>query len=91
MTTALVRYTANSITDDALDDLYARLAALETQAQQQAHLDRNAAYNATWARIRDLGTHMPADTLHRNAMIWRAVNGALDAAGTPTLDRLETS
>ena len=86
MTTALVRYTATSITDDALDDLYARLAALETQAQ----LDRNAAHNATWARIRDLGTHMPADTLHRNAMIWRAVNGALDAAGTPTLDRLET-
>ncbi|MFD3363609.1 hypothetical protein ACFWW5_10955 [Streptomyces albidoflavus] len=86
MTTALVRYTADSITDDALDDLYARIAALETQAQ----LDRNAAYDATWARIRDLGTHMPADTLHRNAMIWRAVNGALDAAGTPTLDRLET-
>nr|WP_192963617.1 hypothetical protein [Streptomyces sp. W9] len=89
MTTALVRYTADSITDDALDDLYARLAALETQAQQ-AHLDRPAAYAVTWARIRDLGTHMPVDTLHRNAMIWRAVNGALDAAGTPTLDRLET-
>lgn len=86
MTTALVRYTADSITDDARDDLYARLAALETQA----HLDRNAAYAVTWARIRDLGTHMPVDTLHRNAMIWRAVNGALDAAGTPTLDRLET-
>lgn len=86
MTTALIRHTADSITDDALDDLYARLAALETQAQ----LDRNAAYAVTWARIRDLGTHMPADTLHRNAMIWRAVNGALDAAGTPTLDRLET-
>ena len=89
MTTALVRYTATSITDDALDDLYARIAALEAQAQQ-AHLDRPAAYDATWARIRDLGTHMPAETLHRNAMIWRAVNGALDAASTPTLDRLET-
>ena len=86
MTTALIRHTADSITDDALDDLYARLAALETQAQ----LDRSAAYAVTWARIRDLGTHMPVDTLHRNAMIWRAVNGALDAAGTPTHDRLET-
>lgn len=44
---------------------------------------RQAAYDAVYDLIRLLGPKLPPDPVHRNAMIWRAVNLALDAAGVP--------
>lgn len=44
---------------------------------------REAAYDAVRAVIRRLGTELPPDPVHRNAMIWRAVTAALDAANIP--------
>lgn len=41
--------------------------------------DRHAAYNAVYAYIRPLGHRLPPDTAHLNAIIWRAVNTALNA------------
>lgn len=41
---------------------------------------RQAAYDAVYGVIRDLGARLPPDTVHRNAAIWRAVTAALDAA-----------
>lgn len=42
---------------------------------------RQPAYDAVYEYIRGLGEYMPRDTVHRNAVIWRAVNAAL--AATP--------
>jgi hypothetical protein len=39
----------------------------------------NPAYDAVYAYIRALGDYLPPDPVHRNATIWRAVNGALAA------------
>ena len=38
-----------------------------------------AAYDAVYAYIRQLGDQLPPDEVHRNAMIWRAVQAALEA------------
>jgi hypothetical protein len=40
----------------------------------------NPAYDAVYAYIRRLGDYLPPDPVHRNAIIWRAVQAALDAA-----------
>ncbi|MET9073903.1 hypothetical protein ABZX95_17385 [Streptomyces sp. NPDC004232] len=40
---------------------------------------RQAAYDAVYAYIRELGNYLPADPVLRNAIIWRAVHAALDA------------
>lgn len=40
---------------------------------------RQPAYDAVYAYIRELRDTPPLDATHRNAMIWRAVNAALDA------------
>lgn len=40
---------------------------------------RQPAYDAVYAYIRRLGDHLPPDPVHRNAIIWRGVNAALDA------------
>lgn len=44
---------------------------------------RQAAYDAVYDLIRDLGPALAPEPVHRNATIWRAVNAALDAAGLP--------
>lgn len=41
---------------------------------------RRAAYEAVYEVIRGLDAFMPRDSAHRNAIIWRAVHAALDAA-----------
>ncbi|WP_394436215.1 hypothetical protein [Streptomyces sp. SGAir0957] len=56
---------------------------LDVQAATQATDLRQSAYDAVWDHIRALGQHLPSDTVHRNAMIWRAVHAALDAAVGP--------
>ncbi|MCP3017284.1 hypothetical protein NGM33_28535 [Nocardiopsis dassonvillei] len=38
-----------------------------------------AAYDAVYAYITQLGDQLPPDAVHRNAMIWRAVEAALNA------------
>jgi hypothetical protein len=43
---------------------------------------REAAYEAVYAYLRSTN-RMPGDLAYRNAMIWRAVHAALDAAGVP--------
>ncbi|MDX2697109.1 hypothetical protein [Streptomyces ipomoeae] len=40
---------------------------------------RQPAYDAVYEYIRALGPYMPRDTVHRNAVIWRAVHAALGA------------
>lgn len=40
---------------------------------------RQPAFDAVFTHIRALGAYMPPSPVHRNAMIWRAVNSALDA------------
>ncbi|MEV0220912.1 hypothetical protein [Streptomyces sp. NPDC050704] len=40
---------------------------------------RQSAYDAVYEYIRGLGTYLPPDPVHRNAIIWRAVNAALGA------------
>jgi len=40
---------------------------------------RQPAYDAVYEYIRGLGEYMPPDPVHRNAVIWRAVNAALGA------------
>lgn len=40
---------------------------------------RQPAFDAVYDYIRRLGLYLPPDTAHRNAIIWRAVNAALDA------------
>lgn len=42
----------------------------------------NPAYDAVYAYLRNLGDYLPPDPVHRNAMIWRAVQAALDAGAT---------
>jgi hypothetical protein len=49
-------------------------------------------YDAVYARIREMGDAMPPDVVHRNAMIWRAVEAALaalDLAGREAAAREE--
>ncbi|WP_075737501.1 hypothetical protein [Streptomyces acidiscabies] len=51
---------------------------------------RQPAYDAVFAYIRSFGEDLPTDLVGRNAMIWRAVNAALDAmaaAPAPSADR----
>ncbi|MFD6656933.1 hypothetical protein ACFWEB_17535 [Streptomyces parvus] len=40
---------------------------------------RQPAYDAVYESIRSLGEYLPPDAAHRNAIIWRAVQAALDA------------
>ncbi|MFJ6487128.1 hypothetical protein [Streptomyces californicus] len=40
---------------------------------------RQPAYDAVFENIRNLGEYLPPDIAHRNAIIWRAVQAALDA------------
>lgn len=40
---------------------------------------RQLAYDAVYEYIRALGPYLPPDPVHRNAVIWRAVNAALGA------------
>ncbi|MBH0242441.1 hypothetical protein I3W98_05985 [Streptomyces cavourensis] len=40
---------------------------------------RQPAYDAVYENIRSLGEYLPPNTAHRNAIIWRAVQAALDA------------
>lgn len=40
---------------------------------------RQPAYDAVYEYIRGLGPYLPPDPAHRNAIIWRAVQAALDA------------
>ncbi|KND45425.1 hypothetical protein [Streptomyces stelliscabiei] len=40
---------------------------------------RQPAYDAVYEYIRRLGTYLPPDPVHRNAVIWRAVHAALGA------------
>lgn len=40
---------------------------------------RQPAYDAVYEYIRRLGTYLPPDPRHRNAIIWRAVHAALGA------------
>ena len=40
---------------------------------------RQAAYDAVFEYIRALGGYLPPDSVHRNAIIWRAVHAALGA------------
>lgn len=42
---------------------------------------RQLAHDAVYAVIRGLGDELPPDPVHRNAVIWRAVDAAMDAAG----------
>lgn len=42
---------------------------------------RRAAYDSIYTYIHELGPTMPPTPVHRNAMIWGAVERALDAAG----------
>lgn len=42
---------------------------------------RQPAYDAVYEYIRALGPYLPPDLVHRNAVIWRAVQAAL--AATP--------
>lgn len=49
---------------------------------------RQPAYDAVYEYIRRLGTYLPPDPVHRNAVIWRAVHAAL--AATP-VGRCESS
>lgn len=50
---------------------------------------RQAAYDAVYELIGRLGSELPPGPVHRNAMIWRAVNAALDAAGIQVTDNPE--
>ncbi|MFJ9633814.1 hypothetical protein ACIRU8_39580 [Streptomyces sp. NPDC101175] len=40
---------------------------------------RQPAYDAAFEYMRALGAYLPPDTVHRNAVIWRAVQAALGA------------
>ena len=40
---------------------------------------RQSAYDAVYEYIRALGDYLPPDSVHRNAVIWRAVHAALGA------------
>ncbi|MCX5253653.1 hypothetical protein OOK27_05620 [Streptomyces canus] len=40
---------------------------------------RQPAFDAVYEYIRELGAYLPPDPVHRNAVIWRAVNAALGA------------
>ncbi|MFE0651373.1 hypothetical protein ACFVZH_22570 [Streptomyces sp. NPDC059534] len=53
--------------------------AVGQPAEAQATNPRQPAYDAVYAYIRSLGNHLPPYPVERNAMIWRAVNAALDA------------
>ncbi|HEY8985714.1 MAG TPA: hypothetical protein VIU15_39855 [Streptomyces sp.] len=44
---------------------------------------RQPAHDAVFAFIRSLGEELPTNLVGRNAMIWRAVNAALDAMAAP--------
>lgn len=53
-------------------------------------LTRQPAYDAVYAYIRELDSYMPADVVHRNALMWRAVTAALDALGVPLANAPES-
>jgi hypothetical protein len=54
-------------------------AAPEDGPTPDQHDARQPAYDAVLTLIRDMGDLMPSSRVRRNAMIWRAVNAALDA------------
>lgn len=76
---------------------------LPLEPVETRHLDarwqlwRKPAYDAVYAYIGGLGEALPTEPVRRNAMIWRAVNGALDAldhsgvAGEPEATPKEAS
>lgn len=47
--------------------------------------DHQAAYDAVYDVIDELDTALPPDEAHRNAMIWRAVQAALEAEDRNTI------
>jgi hypothetical protein len=51
--------------------------------------DRESAYNAVYGYIRSIGDEMPTSRIARNAMIWPAVNAALDAYAPPVAETNE--
>ncbi|MFD4210563.1 hypothetical protein ACFWRG_31810, partial [Micromonospora tulbaghiae] len=51
----------------------------QSDAAQVRPDPRQPAYDAVYENIRSLGEYLPPDTAHRNAIIWRAVQAALDA------------
>ncbi|WP_145503123.1 hypothetical protein [Streptomyces sp. CFMR 7] len=51
----------------------------QSDAAQVRPDPRQPAYDAVYENIRSLGEYLPPDTVHRNAIIWRAVQAALDA------------
>jgi hypothetical protein len=61
--------------------------AVPALRDQLAASPREPAYDAVYAYIRELGDHMPPDPVHRNAIIWQAVNAAL-AMMQPVLTEL---
>ncbi|MET8978530.1 hypothetical protein ABZX85_23220 [Streptomyces sp. NPDC004539] len=76
------------MTDRRKDDPASRQPDAEAAALAPAG-PRQPAYDAVFAFIRGLGDALPAEPVHRNAMIWRAVHAGLDAmtAQTPPADR----
>ena len=66
--------------------LYEVQRALEGVSAKQAAADsRQRAYDAVYAYIRALGDEMPSSKINRNAMIWHAVNDALEATPDPAV------
>ncbi|WP_406145086.1 hypothetical protein [Streptomyces anulatus] len=75
-------------TEDIVREARARTASVpsEEAAPKPSHDavqvrpdPRQPAYDAVYETIRSLGDYLPPDTVHRNAIIWRAVHAALDA------------
>ncbi|WP_435110141.1 hypothetical protein [Nocardiopsis synnemataformans] len=48
---------------------------------------KSRAYDAVYAYITQLGDRLPPDEVHRNAMIWRGVEAALNAANPAEEDQ----
>ncbi|QVJ03040.1 hypothetical protein KGD82_13480 [Nocardiopsis eucommiae] len=50
-------------------------------------MSNKLAYEAVYAVIDELGSTLPPDPAHRNAMIWKAVAAALNAPSGLTVER----
>ncbi|WP_433701803.1 hypothetical protein [Nocardiopsis sp. CA-288880] len=50
-------------------------------------MSNQRAYEAVYAYIDSIGGYLPPDEVHRNAMIWRAVEAALEADKPTALRR----
>lgn len=75
-------------TEDIIREARARTASAPSEEgapepsrdSVQVHPDpRQPAYDAVYENIRSLGEYLPPDTAHRNAIIWRAVQAALES------------